>query len=236
MPIIYTPKGAAEEYGKLAANLFNFCSFGCTYCYAKLLRRKKEIDVLGELEKDAAKLQAAGVKGNVFLCFTCDPYLEAERYSMITRRAIGILHAHGLNFTILTKAGELAQRDFDLYRDGDTFGVTLTLTSTEGTQKYEPNAALPFQRLENLKVAHALGIKTFVSCEPVLFPEATLMLIELSAPYVDIFRVGKLNHQEPPEPIDWKQFALDAIDLLEKLHKGYMIKKDLAKYLTAEVK
>lgn len=32
--IIYAPKGAAEEYAKLACNPFKSCQHSCTYCYA----------------------------------------------------------------------------------------------------------------------------------------------------------------------------------------------------------
>ena len=33
MSIIYEPKGRAQEYCKLAANLYSGCSHACEYCY-----------------------------------------------------------------------------------------------------------------------------------------------------------------------------------------------------------
>ena len=257
--VVYEPKSQAGEYGRLATNPYLTCVHGCTYCYCpQFLHKTKEEffktptsrkDFLKNLEKDCQQLKAdyswAHVTGGlgpeddipippIFLSFIGDCYQPFEAGAMITRQTIEILKYYGLNFTVLTKAGELAQRDFDLYGPGDSFGTTLTYTSVEDCEKYEPNSASPFQRLENLKVAHALGIRTWASMEPTVIPVQTLKLIELSAPFVDIFKVGKLNHMEPPEPIDWRKFALDAIALLEKLHKPYLIKADLAKYLTAE--
>ncbi len=245
MKIIYEPSGKAREYAGLAANLYNTCfEPNCTYCYAPKLRRTRELDVLAEIDRDAAILQKRYIKLRqsgltyegaknppVFLCFTCDPYPAIKASAMITRRAIQILHSHGLNFTILTKAGELAQRDFDLYKDGDSFGATLTFTDEAMRRKYEPGASSPADRLMNLKVAHNMGIRTWASMEPVIYPAQTLDLIMAAAPWVDEFKIGKLNHEQPPEPVDWAKFARDAVDLCNLLQKKYVIKKDLAKYL-----
>jgi DNA repair photolyase len=244
--VIYQPKGPAGEYGELAVNPYLNCTHGCTYCYCpQFLHKTREEffrtptprkDFLKNLEKDCKKLAAVNAPiSPIFLSFIGDCYQPFEAEAKITRRTIEIIKQFGLNFTILTKAGELAQRDFDLYGPGDTFGTTLTFVNELDSLEYEPKADIPFWRLETLKVAHKMGIKTFVSCEPVIRPDSTLWLIEIAAPYVDMFKIGKLNHQEPPEPIDWRKFALDAIDLLEKLHKSYVIKRDLAKYLNPAV-
>ena len=244
MKIIYEPKGAAREYAELAANLFAFCPHGCTYCYAGDLRRTKPLDVLKALDEDAGVLQKRYSKMRqdeltydgagtppVLFCFTCDPYPPQEGELLITRRALQILHSHGLNFTILTKGGELAQRDFDLYQPGDSFGVTLTLTDREAQGKYEPGAADYEERISNLFVANAVGIRTWVSCEPVIYPAQTLELLERTADYVDEYKIGKLNHGAPPEPVDWRQFAIDAISLCERMGKKYTLKSALKQYL-----
>ena len=62
-------------------------------------------------------------------------------------------------------------------------------------------------------------------------PEQSRHLIELSAPYVDLFKVGKWNHDSRGAAIDWPKFACDAVALLESLGKKYYIKKDLAAFL-----
>ena len=49
-----------------------------------------------------------------------------------------------------------------------------------------------------------MGIKTWVSCEPVLNPESIYMLIRF-ANYIDKFKIGKLNYF--PSDIDWKEFG-----------------------------
>lgn len=246
MPVIYEPSGKAKEYSELAANLYDGCPHACLYCWVPDMLHKNKTDfhkqatpredVLDRLKIDARKLGNKGERRPVLLCFTCDPYPPAEIDFEITRQAIQTLHSCGLNFTILTKGGELAQRDFDLYQDGDSFGTTLTLYRVEDFAKWEPKAAPSYERVDNLKEAHRRGIRTWVSLEPVIYPAQTLEIIKWTAPLVDEYKVGTLNYMAPPEPIDWPKFARDAIDLLESLHKPYLIKKDLAKYLTAGVK
>ena len=40
MKVIYEPKGRAKEYAELAVNLYNGCSHGCEYCYARKIANR----------------------------------------------------------------------------------------------------------------------------------------------------------------------------------------------------
>jgi len=113
----------------------------------------------------------------------------------------------------------------------DAFATSLTLLSQEDSQIWEPGAALPVERMGNLRQAHELGLETWVSCEPVIYPEATLELIRLTAPFVDHYKVGTMNYHPRSKKIDWPKFARDVKQLLEGLGKRYYLKSDLAKYL-----
>jgi DNA repair photolyase len=186
-------------------------------------------EIFATLEKQAAKFKGR----EVFLCFTCDPYPE-EDPDMIARQAIKILHAAGVKVRILTKAGMRSERDFDLltaHPELSFYGVTLTMSSAAGFMEYEPKAANPYERRMSLRMAHQLGIPTWVSIEPVIDPVQSLYWIENAAPYTDMFKVGKWNHDKRADAIDWRKFAHDAKDLLESLGKQYYIKDDLRKYL-----
>ena len=77
----------------------------------------------------------------------------------ITRQAIHILKGYGINFQILTKGGMRAARDFDLYGTGDAFASTLTFLVDKDSKTWEPNAPLPDDRIEAIKLAHSKGIK-----------------------------------------------------------------------------
>ena len=56
--------------------------------------------------------------------------------------------------------------------------------------------------------------------EPVLYPDQTLHLIELTHEFVDYYIVGKLNYfREVEAKIDWPQFRKDAEKLLQSYGK-----------------
>ncbi len=229
---IYKPEGRAKEYSDLAVNLYNGCEHGCLYCYARKLTNKSyeefkkavpRKNILFLLSKEAKYYS----NKSVLLCFMCDPYQPSELKYCITRQAIQILHSYNVKVNILTKGGARSIRDFDLLRDGDKYGVTLTFISEEDSKKYEPEAALPEERLYALKEAHKRGIFTWVSLEPVIDKVQTLELIDISKDYVDEFKVGKLNHDRKAELINWREFGFAVIKKLEKYNKRYYIKKDL---------
>jgi len=235
---IYEPKGPAREYCGLAMNHYTGCTHRCLYCYVPMIRHltKEEFhrSAVPRLTRDEISVSAAAIEGNnkpVFLSFTSDPYQRAEEEYGLTRYVIQTLHEYDHPVAILTKGGTLAQCDFDLYRKDDSFGVTLTFTEKNKSKLWEPGAARPEDRLNNLMEAHKAGIKTWVSLEPVIVPIETIALIHMAAPYTDHFKVGKLNYHESPFPVDWKLFAEEAIRAFRFEHRGFYIKKSLAAYI-----
>ena len=132
---------------------------------------------------------------------------------------------------ILTKAGNLAERDFDLLSKnrGNLFGVTLTTDNDESSFFWEPNAAPPQERIENLWKAKHHGIKTWVSFEPVVDPVAVLKLISDTHEFVDLYMIGKLNNHSFAKTIDWQKFLGKVEDVLNFHNCRYIIKKDLLK-------
>jgi len=247
--LIYEPAGRAREYAPLALNLYNGCAHGCTYCYAPAACRKDRadfharpvprVDVIAKLERELAKdievgmQRMNGQKDPVLLCFTCDPYQPLAAETNVTRRAIELLHEYGYPVHILTKGGTRAVPDFDLLgtHDHDAFASTLTFLARADSEQWEPHAALPADRLEAIALADARGIATWVSLEPVIDPEQSLEIIRRTYEHVDLFKVGTLNHYKLAATIDWRAFARQAVDLLEKLGARYYIKKDLRRYL-----
>lgn len=249
MSIIYEPRGRAREYFELAANLYSGCEHACRYCYGADVtytnpreffgKPQPRAMVLTQIEKDAARLARNNETRHILLSFVTDPYQPLEKELKITRRAIEILTKAGLAVAILTKGGFRATRDFDLLTRADLFGVTLTFMDPNRSLTWEPGAALPVDRMKTLEDAHERGIQTWVSLEPVLDPVESLALIEATSGYVDVFKVGTLNYPDklPYElynqvrGIDWKQFAKDAVKLLDGLGANYYIKKDLARHI-----
>jgi len=241
MGVIYKPKGRALEYCDLACNLYRGCGNNCEYCYVPRIIRMSpndfqnptsRKDIIQRLAADAPKLrsQLAGVR-TVLLCFSTDPYQPLDEELEITRCAIHILHTVGFGVTILTKGGQRAERDFDLMGSKDTHAVTLTLLDDCASLEWEPMAALPGNRIATLEKAHQLGMKTWVSLEPVLDPKAVYEIIAQTHTFVDQFKVGVLNYHPHAKTIDWMDFAIKVVGQLEHHNCDYYLKEDLRKWL-----
>jgi DNA repair photolyase len=235
MRIIYEPKGRAREYCPLAANLYLNCPHGCIYCFgAAVLKKNKQVfhglvqpkkNALYRLKNDALKLK--GDPREILLSFVTDPYQPDEMDLCLTRQAIQILMNHDLYFTILTKGGMRAERDFDLLAEYDKarFGTTVVFTSQADADKWEPYAPSIDDRIIAIKHAHDRGIKTWVSLEPVIDPKQALGLIRELHPIVDHWKIGKLNYRNLP--VDWIAFRGEVQALLNSLGADYYLKRSL---------
>jgi DNA repair photolyase len=236
--LIYEPEGQALEYAPLALNLYRGCGHGCTYCYAASATFQtreafadpglKKGDLLAKLNHEA---EALAPSSPILMSFTTDPYQPLDVEKQISRQAIEILHCHGHAVQILTKGGSRALRDLDLLTPEDRFASTLTFLDEDTSRAWEPNAALPADRIATIKEFHAAGIPAWVSLEPVIEPDAALKIIKRTHKFVDLYKVGKWNYDARAKEIDWAKFTRDAVTLLENLGCSYLIKDDLKPYL-----
>ena len=249
MKVIYEPRGRAREYAPLAVSLYRGCAHGCLYCFApNVLHRTREDFlnalprefVIEDLEKDLYKMMLAGDDREVLMSFTTDPYQPIEDELLLTQDAIKLFMRYGRRFSILTKAGLASTRDFSLmkrYRDRCRYGTTLTLWGPE-QEHWEPFAAKTQDRIHALCIAHGMGIPTWVSMEPLINPAHSLDIIQATLPFVDEYRLGTLNHinrldYQLPEP-DLKLYLEDALVILQREKKEYIIKEDLLKAARAQ--
>lgn len=238
--IIYAPAGQAGEYAKLATNPYRGCGHGCVYCYVPAVIHMARADFdagatpkpdfLLRLAADAGKYRQHGVREQVLLSFTTDPYHPGD--TTLTRIVLTTLSAHGLAFCTLTKGGARALRDLDLFRrDRDAFASTLTTLDPDQSREWEPNAALPDDRIATLRAFHDAGIFTWVSLEPVYDTAMTLRIIEETAPFVSLYKIGRINYHRVAREIDWRQFTEDVLRLVSDLGVRHYIKRDLQPFL-----
>ncbi|MEQ8832241.1 MAG: radical SAM protein [Alphaproteobacteria bacterium] len=237
---IYAPAGQAGEYAPLATNPYRGCGHRCAYCYVPgILRMEREAfdagavlrpGFLGKLERDAKRYRAAGISEQVLLSFTTDPYHPGD--TSPTRRTLEILRDHGLSFCTLTKGGCRALRDLDLFRpERDAFAATLTSLDTRFSRKWERAAADPADRIAALQAFHEAGIFTWVSLEPTLDVESSLAIVSQTYPFVDLFKVGRVNYVKMTRTTNWADYTLRMIDLLQRVGARHYIKRDLQPYL-----
>ena len=237
---IYRPKGRAGEYAELSLNLYRGCGHACAYCYVPQITKQKRSEfnqgavvrnnILQLLERDAKKYHALGIKEQVMLSFTSDPY--STEHHTETREALKILAKYDLGFCTLTKGGTRALRDIDLFRrERDAFATTMTSLDESFQKKWEPNAASPHERIDALKAFYDAGIFTWVSLEPTINADASLAIVDATHEFVDLYKVGKVNYVKINHGIDWEDYTLRMIDKLNSLGKAHYIKEDLQMYL-----
>jgi DNA repair photolyase len=240
--IIYTPRGAAREYADLALNIYTGCTHGCRYCYAAATMRKSKgaffsspfprKNILSMVQHDSQWLAKWVNVPEILISFIGDPYQPAEKELGLTRQGLEILIHHNLPFTILTKGNP--ERDFDLLSKYPKarIGVTLTFLYQDDLRDWEPNAPPIVNRFNVLARAKDAGIPTWVSLEPVIDPDQALLIIGLYNRYVDLWRIGKINHCKQMERrVDWPAFVREASMKLDCLGANYEFKQSLRQYM-----
>ena len=100
----------------------------------------------------------------------------------------------------------------------------MTFTSDEDSLKWEKNSSLPSERFQTLKTLHENGVKTWASMEPVIYPEQSLEIMEITHSYIDGYKIGKLNHfKKHEEKFDWTKFLNDSVSIMRKHEKLFYI-------------
>ena len=148
------------------------------------------------------------------------------------------MHHNGIGVTILTKAGERSFWTVDFLGKLDAYAASLTLFNATDSALWEPKAAPPLERINGLYTAHAKGIETWASFEPVIYPDVTLALLDLVLPYIDGAKVGPLNYagrlpahlqDRLPGNVDWADFAEEFEDCCFLADVECLLKQDLIK-------
>ncbi len=235
----YEPRGAAAEYAKLAITIYSHCSHGCVYCYAPNVLRMNRAEFCQTPRPRTGIVRAvaahapkyAGGPREVLLSFMSDPYQPAEDEHRATSAVLSILREHKIKATVLTKNPGLAiENDLELFRAGDvSLGTTLVFDNGADSLKWEPHAPLPTARINAMRRAFSLGVRTWVSLEPVIDPEQTLGLIDELHDCIHEWKVGKLNHHPELEGgIDWRYFLERVTAKLDGYGSSYVIKKAAA--------
>lgn len=249
MAAIYEPKGAAREYSPLALNYIKGCDHGCVYCYVPKMMKvfdskyehshvyiKEEKKLIREIIASAKKHRNSPIQ--VFLSFLTDPYSSFNETTKLTRRVLEILLEYNIPVSILSKGGLRMLEDIDIFKkfgDNIQVGASLTFTSEADSLKWEKGAAVPEERFTSLQQLHKEGIKTWASMEPVIFPEQSLEIMEMTSDYVDGFKIGKLNHfKKHEQKFDWTMFLNSSIEVMRKHNKMFYIKNDLFEFANHE--
>ncbi len=228
------------EYATDQITVYRSCPYDCKYCWAKLPLFKYRIarGMYDPVEEAKRYLKVKG-KRTIVVSFTTDPYPPIEFESNRTRKVLEVLASSHHKVMILTKNPCLALRDIDVMLNGSAefwLGTTITVIPDSSARMFEPKAPPPSQRIAAIKAAKYLGLKTWISIEPII-PYYTNIyeIIYRTRDFTDFYVFGALNY---PTQTLGKQFKkhlkeyYKTIFNIFNLKKPHFIKKELRKYLT----
>ncbi|MDH5267280.1 MAG: radical SAM protein [Candidatus Bathyarchaeota archaeon] len=182
------------------------CEHGCTYCYARFMKRftghKEEWGRFVDVKINAASLLQREIKkkriGRVWISGVCDPYQPLEKKYELTRRCLEILSNYNWPVTVQTKS-PLVLRDMDLLRKFNNIEAGLTITTADDKIRkiFEPDSPTIKERIEAIEKLHLVGIKTYAMTAPML-PKAEDLPIQLRGK-ADYILIDRMNYHHA----DW---------------------------------
>ncbi len=152
------------------------CEHACKYCYVPSMLRDEEVALnWGQIIKPKVNLLEVLTKevkkrrrGIVGISTSTDPYQPIEKKYNLTRGSIEVLKNEGFHISIQTKSS-LILRDLDMM-DPKLFdvGVTITSLNQELTEKLEPKASKPDERIQILEECSSKKIPTWIFYGPII--------------------------------------------------------------------
>jgi len=182
-------------------NPYTGCQHGCSYCYARFMKRvtghKEPWGEFVDVKINAAELLQKEIKKKkrkrVWVSGVCDPYQPLEATYRLTRQCLEILAHHDWPVVIQTRS-PLVLRDIDIIQDAREFEVGFSVTTADERirELFEPHAPPITDRIQALSELHKAGVRTFAMIAPVL-PGAE-GLAELLRGNVDYVLVDRMNY------------------------------------------
>jgi len=177
------------------------CQHGCTYCYARSIKRFTRheepwgqfIDIKINAPALLIKQIGKAARGRVWVSGLCDPYQPLEGRYELTKKCLEILIEHDWPVTVQTKS-PLVLRDLNLLKQSSQIEVGLSVTTADDEIRklFEPGAPPIQERLKALEQMRAAGIKTYAMVAPLL-PGAGELPLQLDGK-VDYVLVDRMNY------------------------------------------
>ena len=181
-------------------NPYTGCQHGCSYCYARFMKR-----VTGHWEPWGdfidVKINAADLlrveitkekPGRVWVSGVCDPYQPLEAKYKLTRQCLEILVKNSWPVIIQTRS-PLVLRDMDIIKQAQDIEVGFSITTADDSIRklFESHAPPINERLNALAELHQAGIRTYAMIAPMLpGAEGLAELLKGKADYVLIDRMN----------------------------------------------
>jgi len=181
-------------------NPYTGCQHGCSYCYARFMKRvtghKEPWGEFVDVKINAAEFLRKEItkkkRGKVWVSGVCDPYQPLEAKYQLTRQCLEILAQNSWPVIIQTRS-PLVLRDIDIIKDARDFEVGFSITTADDSIRklFEPYAPPIEDRIQALDTLHKAGIRTYAMIAPVLpGAEGLAGLLEGKIDYVLVDRMN----------------------------------------------
>lgn len=159
-------------------NIYRGCTHGCIYCdsRSKCYQMSHDFEDI-EVKENAPQLLEQALRSKRKRCMIgtgamCDPYLQAEKELMLTRRCLELISQYEFGVSVQTKS-DLVMRDIDLLTEINRKSkavVQMTLTTFDDglCRIVEPNVCVTSRRFEVLCEMRDRGIPTVIWLCPLL--------------------------------------------------------------------
>ena len=210
-------------------NPYTGCQHGCSYCYARFMKRvtghREPWGEFVDVKINAADLLREEIKkkkrGKVWVSGVCDPYQPLEAKYRLTRQCLEILARNYWPVVIQTRS-PLVLRDIDIIKGAQDFEVGFSVTTADDRIRklFEPGAPPITDRIQALDELHKAGIRTYAMIAPVL-PGAE-GLAELLKGKIDYVLIDRMNYHYA----DWvyRKYGLEdqlADDFFERVKQEF---------------
>jgi DNA repair photolyase len=182
-------------------NPYAGCQHGCTYCYARFMKRvtghKEPWGGFVDVKINAPELLRKEIRkkkpARVWVSGVCDPYQPLEATYRLTRQCLEILALNEWPVIVQTRS-PLVLRDIDIIRVAREFevGLSITTANDEIRKIFEPDAPPIQERIHALGVLHDAGIRTFAMVAPIL-PGAEGLAVMLKGK-IDYCILDRMNY------------------------------------------
>ncbi len=192
---------SASQIYDYVINPYIGCQHGCSYCYARFMKRfSKHKEAWGDfvdVKINAAELLPEEVnkkkKGNVWISGVCDPYQPLEEKYKITRQCLEVLSRYHWPVIIQTRS-PLVLRDMDILKKSKDVEVGFSIGTADDRirEMFEPHAPNLKDRINALDKLHKAGIRTYAMIAPIL-PDAEFLPEALEGK-IDYILVDRMNY------------------------------------------
>jgi DNA repair photolyase len=196
------------------------CQHGCTYCYARFMKRftghKEPWGEFVDVKVNAPDLLRREITrkkmGSVWMSGVCDPYQPLEKKYRLSRQCLAILVEHRWPVFIQTRS-PLVLRDLDLFRQAGSIEVGMSIATADDAvrQAFEPHAPPIGERVQALASLKRNGIRTYAMIAPILpGAEALMGMLAGKVDYVIVDRMNYAHANKIYQKHGWQDRNTDA--------------------------